>query len=170
MINKDKFIEKSKKIHNNKYDYSLVNYKKNDLKIKIICPIHGVFEQLPMDHLNSSGCPKCIKNKAEEKISEWLDNNGYSNNYKRQYKFNNLKDKNLLSYDFFIPGKNLLIESNGKQHYEFYPRFHKTLHDFHKQKHHDWLKRKYAKDNNIRLLIIPYWEFKNIEKILKEVI
>ena len=34
------------------------------------------------------------------------------------------------------------------------------------QRHHDWLKRKYAKKNNIKLLTIPYWEFDNIESIL----
>lgn len=36
------------------------------------------------------------------------------------------------------------------------------------QKHHDWLKRKYAQKNSYNLLIIPYWEKDNIEKILLE--
>ena len=37
------FIKKSKEIHGDKYDYSLVDYKKTDEKIKIICKKHGVF-------------------------------------------------------------------------------------------------------------------------------
>lgn len=53
------FIDKSKPIHNNKYDYSLVEYKNTHTKIKIICSIHNIFEQLPYHHLNGHGCKKC---------------------------------------------------------------------------------------------------------------
>ena len=53
------FIEISKRIHDNKYDYSLVEYKNKESKVKIICPIHGVFEQQANLHLKGSGCPKC---------------------------------------------------------------------------------------------------------------
>lgn len=38
------FIEKANKVHNNKYDYYLVDYKGAFKKVKIICPIHGIFE------------------------------------------------------------------------------------------------------------------------------
>ena len=37
-----------------------------------------------------------------------------------------------------------------------------------KQLHRDWLKRKYAKENGITLLVIPYTQFNNINKILEE--
>jgi len=53
------FIDKSKIVHKNKYDYSLVNYENWDKKIKIICPEHGIFEQTPNNHLMNHGCPKC---------------------------------------------------------------------------------------------------------------
>jgi hypothetical protein len=56
--NKD-FIEKSNKIHDNKYDYSLVDYINNKTKIKIICPIHGIFEQRPDTHIKKQGCREC---------------------------------------------------------------------------------------------------------------
>jgi len=55
----DIFIERSNKIHNNKYDYTLVEYKNSKTKVKIICPIHGVFEQIPNSHLLGFGCYKC---------------------------------------------------------------------------------------------------------------
>ena len=45
------FIEKAKKIHGDKYDYSLVNYIKNNKKINIICTKHGSFFQIPSSHL-----------------------------------------------------------------------------------------------------------------------
>jgi very-short-patch-repair endonuclease/Zn ribbon nucleic-acid-binding protein len=61
---KEKFIEQAKKIHGNKYDYSKIEYKNISNKIKIICPIHGEFEQIPSIHiLKKSGCPKCYGNK-----------------------------------------------------------------------------------------------------------
>jgi len=56
------FINESISIHNNKYDYSLVNYINNKTKVKIICPEHGVFEQIPKSHLLGSGCHKCCNN------------------------------------------------------------------------------------------------------------
>jgi hypothetical protein len=58
-VGTDKFIERSTKIHNGKYDYSLVDYKRSDTKVKIICPIHGIFEQLPQSHLKGNGCHQC---------------------------------------------------------------------------------------------------------------
>lgn len=58
---KEKFIKKSKKIHGNKYDYSKVNYVNCELKVKIICPNHGIFYQSPWNHYNGNGCPKCTK-------------------------------------------------------------------------------------------------------------
>ena len=51
------FIEKANLVHNNKYDYSLVNYINNKTKVKIICKIHGAFEQIPDSHLRGRGCP-----------------------------------------------------------------------------------------------------------------
>lgn len=56
---KEEFIENAISIHNNKYDYSLVEYKGNKLKVKIICNIHGEFEQIPNDHTRGHGCRKC---------------------------------------------------------------------------------------------------------------
>jgi hypothetical protein len=60
---KDEFINKSNKIHKNKYDYNLVEYKNSRTKVKIICKEHGIFEQVPKDHIFGKGCPFCCKNK-----------------------------------------------------------------------------------------------------------
>ena len=58
-LNAEEFIKKSKIIHGNLYDYSLVEYKNNHTKVKIICKMHGVFEQKPNNHFNGQGCSKC---------------------------------------------------------------------------------------------------------------
>ncbi|MCH7783590.1 efflux RND transporter permease subunit, partial [candidate division KSB1 bacterium] len=53
------FIENAIKIHGDKYDYSQVEYKNSRIKVKIICFDHGVFEQLPGNHLQKVGCSVC---------------------------------------------------------------------------------------------------------------
>ena len=59
---KQKFIERANEKFNFKFDYSLVEYKNNDGKVIIICPIHGQFEQCTDDHLNSKyACNDCKK-------------------------------------------------------------------------------------------------------------
>jgi very-short-patch-repair endonuclease len=66
-----KFIEKAKKIHNDRFDYSLVEYDKFDVKVKIICPEHDEFYSSPSVHLRTKtgGCPKCIGYKS---LTEFL--------------------------------------------------------------------------------------------------
>lgn len=64
------FLEKAKLIHGDRYDYSIVNYISNSSKVKIICRIHGEFEQAPVKHLNEAqNCPKCSfeKNHNEQR-------------------------------------------------------------------------------------------------------
>lgn len=53
------FIDKANKVHNNKYDYSKSIYINSSKKIIIICPEHGIFEQIANNHLRGLGCPKC---------------------------------------------------------------------------------------------------------------
>lgn len=67
------FIEKANKIHNNKYDYSHVVYKKARVKIKIRCKKHGYFEQTPNDHLSGCTCPKCASESMQNKMSLTTD-------------------------------------------------------------------------------------------------
>ena len=58
----DEIIIEFEKIHNQEYDYSLVDYKNANTKVKIVCKIHGLFEQIPSEHKNGGGCPKCAGN------------------------------------------------------------------------------------------------------------
>ena len=66
-MSKDEFIQRAREVHGNKYDYSGINYVNTVTKIMINCPEHGDFEQVPIAHLNGSGCPKCVgKRKTTE--------------------------------------------------------------------------------------------------------
>ena len=58
-ITNEKFLERSKKIHGDKYDYSSVEYIHITKSVKIICKVHGEFEQTPREHFSGCGCYKC---------------------------------------------------------------------------------------------------------------
>lgn len=159
-ITKEEFINEAKLIHNDFYNYELVDFKNKTTKVKIICPIHGVFEQTPSIHINQKhGCPKCKASFGEREIRRYLKENNIL--FEEQKKFSNLKDIKCLSFDFYLSEKNLLIEYNGRQHYEEVFKNHSLK----IQRHHDWLKRKYAKDKGFNLLTIGYKD--DIIKLLK---
>jgi hypothetical protein len=67
------FIEKSKSIHNNKYDYSKVIYINSHTIIDIICPLHGIFQQKPYVHSRGGGCKKCASINRIEKSTKILE-------------------------------------------------------------------------------------------------
>ena len=71
--NLEYFIEKSKSIHGDKYDYSKAIYESSRKELIIICPIHGEFLQSPTNHYSSYGCPICskdISSKNQTKTTE----------------------------------------------------------------------------------------------------
>lgn len=59
MYTKEQIVERFKKVHGDKYDYSEVIFSKTTEKVCIICPEHGKFEQTPHAHLKGQGCPFC---------------------------------------------------------------------------------------------------------------
>ena len=131
-------------------------------------------------------CPECNNSKGEESINNclinknWIkisqeefkrliDKDKYNKNYYiPQMKFNGLigLGNGLLSYDFYIPKLNLLIEYQGEMHERFVRCIHKSIKDFEKQQEHDRRKKVYAQNNNINLFEIWYYDFDNIEEIL----
>jgi len=158
----EEFIEKAKEIHGDKYDYSLVDYKNNFTKIKIICLKHGLFEQIPQSHLHSSGCPKCNESKGEKKIRKLL--NEYNIEFESQKTFSKCKNKRVLPFDFYLPTYGICIEYDGKQHYESIDIWggYEVLRYI---QQNDEIKTQYCLNNGIKLLRIKYDE--NIEKKLK---
>ena len=68
----EEFIKRSKLVHDNKYDYSLVNYINAKTKVKIICEKHGIFSQMPFHHMNNVGCSKCA-NVKRSTTEEFID-------------------------------------------------------------------------------------------------
>jgi len=77
------FIDKSNKIHNNKYTYSNCNYINNNTKVIITCPVHGDFEQLPTNHYKY-GCITC-SGKFKKTTQEFIDEANVIHNNKYNY-------------------------------------------------------------------------------------
>ena len=157
------FIEKSEIVHNYKFDYSLVEYKNNKSKIKIICPIHGVFEQIPKVHMEGFGCKNCNESKGEKIINILLK----KINIKaiRQFSFKDCRNKLPLPYDFYLPESNTCIEFQGIQHYEPIKIFGGEP-AFIECKLRDDIKQNYCNKNNINLIKIKYND--DIKEVLKE--
>ena len=64
--------------------------------------------------------------------------------------------KSVLYADFFILEKMLIVEVNGRQHYEFVPFYHKTKKDFYKGKVRDRDKREWCEINDITIVSLKY--------------
>lgn len=119
----------------------------------------------PNNFLRGRRCPFCSESKGEIIINQWLKRQGVI--FETQKEFNGLiglKGGNL-SYDFYLPNQNILIEYQGEFHDGSTGEYSKI--NLESQKTHDERKRNYAKNHNIQLLEIWYWDFDNIENILE---
>jgi hypothetical protein len=153
--------------------------KKSPYKINIFsheevwwkCPdgIHDDFLRIISNsNLYEFRCPECESSKGEKRINDYLINNNIA--YIPQKTYDGLVglSNGNLSYDFYLPQHNLLIEYQG----EFHDGTAKlqTLQELKRQQEHDKRKKEYADDNNIKLLPIWYWDYNNIEEILKNIL
>lgn len=112
------------------------------------------------------GCPECCISKGEKRTKKWLEeNNIFFVSQKEFCGLLGIKGKNL-SYDFYLPNYNLLIEYQGEFHDGNTRK--QTKKDIQRQQEHDRRKREYAQNHNIKLLEIWYYDFDNIEKILEK--
>lgn len=143
-----------------------------DAKTKILLKHNkcdNYFYITPTNFISGQRCPRCFESKGEKEISRILTE--YKVLYDSEYTFNNLVGVNggLLRFDkavFSDKDKTklrMLVEYDGIFHY----KKQYDVDGFETLKIHDKLKDDYCKNNNIKLLRIPYWDFDNIEEILK---
>ena len=149
----EQFIELSKIKHGNFYDYNLVEYVHSGKKVKIICPIHGEFEQNAGAHIRGVGCLDCNSSKGEKEIRLYLERNNII--FNTQQTFENCKDDRYLPFDFYLPEYNICIEYDGLQHFKpivYFggEKYLKTI------KQHDKIKTDYCNNSNIKLVRIKY--------------
>ncbi len=70
---REEFIRLSNIKHHYKYNYDLVDYIRSDIKVNIRCPLHGIFEQRPSDHLSGNGCRRCANNNKSSNSDEFIE-------------------------------------------------------------------------------------------------
>ena len=140
-ITTEDFISKSKERHGNKYDYSKAYYKTWDAKVCIICPEHGEFWQIPSNHINGSGCPKCANEKRKNALLKdtklfvdvaTLVHDGKPEDEivslfsEIEHQQHNREILNGMEIDIFIPPLKLGIEYNGlRWHSEEFGKDHR---------------------------------------------
>lgn len=164
LMPEEEFIYKLKNVNN---DISLIsNYNGVNFNTTFKCKsCNNIWETKPHYILHqNSGCPKCSekseKSKGESIIKDYLNNKAHI--YFDQKRFSGLRGVGggLLSYDFYVKKQNLLIEYQGRQHYEAVDYFGGEE-QLKIQQEHDRRKREYAELHNIELLEIRYDEDAN---------
>ena len=159
------FIKQVQSLVGGEYEF-LDNYIDNATKIRVKHNMCGnVYEVKPSNFLQGHRCPYCSESLGEQKIKKVLDSLNIT--YEAQKTFDDLKDNRLLSYDFYIPSQNILIEYQGQQHYQPVDHFGGTDR-FAIQQKHDKLKSEYTKNHGYNLISVPYTEdsFSKIKKYL----
>lgn len=84
-LTQEDFINICKKIHNDKYDYSITKYNGMKKNIEYICPIHGVIKQQAYDHLHTSGCKYCYYDSNKTPTNIWVEKVSKIHNNKYDY-------------------------------------------------------------------------------------
>ena len=153
------FIKLAKEVHNNKYDYSKVEYINSRTPVKIICPEHGDFWQRPDNHLSGAGCPSCSHtfSNEEEEVSNFIKSIVGEENVIS-------KDRSILNgkeIDIYVPSKQIGIEFNGL-------RWHSE--EFNKDKNYHLLKTEECAKKGIRLIHIFEDEWISKKEIWKSML
>lgn len=140
-------------------------YINGSIKILLKCPNGHKFNMRMHDFQQGNRCPYCNNSKGEEKIKNFLESQCIE--YIKEKRFDECRGKSKpLPFDFYLPDYNCCIEYDGKQHFHL-NSYSFTLLDLMDRKYLDNKKTKYCQDNNIEIIRIPYWDFDNIEEILK---
>lgn len=154
---KEKWIEESKKIHGDKYDYSKM--EDHGLHRTIICPKHGEFKQNIYNHVYlGNGCPKCViipsVSSYEEEIYNFLLGLGLKENI--DFKRNDRSVITPEELDFYFPKLNIAIEFNGDYWHS----------DIKKCKTYHQNKSIKCRELDINLIMLYQYQFHNKKEII----
>lgn len=167
------FIRRSKKIHNKDYCYDNTNYVNSRTKLEIKCNKCGKKIKIRPDaHIAGGGCSCHSESIGEKLIKNYL--NKLNVKFIKNKKFKDCKRIRPLSYDFYLVDFRILIEYDGRQHFQ--PFFNgkisrqKAQKVLKLQQESDKIKTEFAHKNNIKLVRIKYTQMNKIESILGSII
>lgn len=150
------------KLHDD--SYKIISISKYE-KVKVFHNKCGNIYETSKDSIRAgSGCSKCSASKGEIRIRKIL--NSMNIEYIEQYKFEKCINIRSLPFDFYIPKLNTCIEYDGEGHYKPF-KYKNALDKLKKTKINDNIKDEFCKNNSIKLIRIPYYDFDKIEDILK---
>lgn len=172
-MNSKKFQKQIDEITYKKKEFEVVGeYKDTDTKISIKHNVCGnTFKITPNAFMKTPKCGVCEKDMSlgEKKVSDILNDLNFI--FKREYKFQDCKNKVALAFDFALFDKNnkliCLLEYDGVQHYFPVDSFG-GIEAYEDGVLKDQIKNEYCKNNNIKLIRIPYWELDNLKKFLEK--
>lgn len=141
----DEYINELKKIHGNKYDYSLVNYQGPKIKVKLICPKHGEFLREPIRLINNEhkGCPYCKESFLEQEVRKYLQDHNI--NFISQYTINKKR------LDFYLIDYNCGIECQGRQHFFLNSKYNFNIQTIDELYNYDKNKQELFQNNGIKI-------------------
>lgn len=169
--------------NNKKFEYKGYHRENGIVYIKYICPNHkeiGIqyMRKGNMSRENIIACPYCVESKkykfskGEQVIKNFLDIHDMY--HIRQFSFDECKDERDLPFDFYLPNYNVCIEFDGQHHFKPVTfngiSKEQAIINHENTKKHDEIKNQYCKDHNIKLIRIPYYDFKSIEQILSDLL
>lgn len=165
----EQFIEESKAVWGDKYDYSQTEYKGALIDVKI--GLEGIFYlQRPTSHLK--GMAPEFRRTEESIINDDIKKSDLFgeteiHNFLRKYKIN-FKEKYKLDdivFDFYLPLLRVCIEFDGRQHFEPIEKFG-GVEMYDKIKLNDKVKNDYCEENYIELIRVKYDNMDNIYRFL----
>lgn len=178
-LTNEEFIKRAREVHGDKYDYSKVEYVNNRTPVCIICPEHGEFWQIPHNHLSdANGCPKCHDSRLKKDVVSCLTENNIQ--------FIDEKSWDWLVYinkqyaDMYLPEYNVVIECQGKQHFESIEYYDKTY-NLEERKKRDENKLKLCIEHGIKVYYYsnlstknkaykyPYKVYEDLNELLKDI-
>lgn len=164
----DQYVEDLRKI--NKYITVIGRYDGAKNPIEVQCNVCGeIWNPEASSLLCGCGCPHCARSRGERMIKQYLEDHHIR--FIQQKKFSDLRGDSSrplpLSYDFYLPTYNLLIEFQGRFHDGTALYVEQDLY-FGNQQNRDKKKKKYAEDKGYHFLEIWYYDMKNLNNILDE--
>lgn len=173
-LTNEEFIDRSKAIYGDKFEYTNTRYVSGNKPVSINCKSHGEFTIARAEkHLYlTQACPVCCAKMSipERLICDKLDSMNIE--YTKEYTVDGLVSPSSgrpLRFDFFIPSHNMIIEFHGEQHFKQSSLMHPGDR-FERMQQHDSIKESYAKKHNIRFEVITYKQIKDLDKIVTDLI
>ena len=153
------FVTQSKEVFGDLYDYNIDRFEDFDSITELYCKQHQRwFEVLPKEHIGGKRCPFDNESKGETMVRVYLEKNNipFKQYHKLKGCFSEINGRCiLLTFDFYLPEQNTVIEYDGEQHYKPVERFGGEP-TYQRQVLLDNIKNVFCDKSGVKMIRIPY--------------